>query len=135
MPNKSRFSLFMDHIFPPFITAMHFSNLTADNCENPLLAKKIPFTTLSKRMILELKGKIYLGIYMQKKKSPYLFLACRLIFHTEYGFGVHNHVFIRVQGDSLKKHNLPPSALTCSLFTWGRNVRASPLGFPRVGAI
>lgn len=80
MPNKSRFSLFMDHIFTPFITAIHFSNLTADNTENSLLAKNFIFHTLQDNNF-RIKGKKYIYIYMQK--YPYLFLAPELIPHTE----------------------------------------------------
>lgn len=76
MPNKSRFSLFMDHIFLPFIAAMHFSNLTADNCENPLLAKKFHVHFLQENDFRIKEKNIH---KQQKKKSPYLFLAHGLI--------------------------------------------------------
>lgn len=85
MPNKSRFSLFMDHIFPLFITAMHFSNLTADNTENSLLAKNSIYHSLQENNF-RIKGEKCMYIYMQK--YPYLFLAPELILYTKYGFGV-----------------------------------------------
>lgn len=83
MPNKIRFSLFMDHIFPSFITTIHFSILTADNTKNSLPAK-IPFALLQDNNF-KIKKKIYIHVY---KKYSYLFLAPELILHTKYGFGV-----------------------------------------------
>lgn len=67
---------------PSFITAIHFSNLTADKTENSLLGKNSIYHSLQDNNF-RIKGEKYIYIYMQK--YPYLFLAPEL--HTEYGFG------------------------------------------------
>lgn len=78
------FFIYGSYIYP-FIIAIYFSNLTADNTENSLLAKNFIFHTLQDNNF-RIKGKKYIYIYMQK--YPYLFLAPELIPHTEYRFGV-----------------------------------------------
>lgn len=82
MPNKSHFSLFMDHIFPPFMTAIHFFKLTADNTKNSLLAKNSVYHSLQDNNF-RVKGKKNI---ISVQKYPCLFLVPQLILYTECGF-------------------------------------------------
>lgn len=107
---QSRFSLFMDHISPLLLLPYIFSSLTADNTENSPRAKKIPFTTLSKIIILELKEKIHIHVYA--KIYIFIFSSWACTPHWIW-IGCLKSRFDQSRGGFFEKYHPQISSLTC----------------------